>query len=52
LKRRIPQPVLEEARQRALQAADAEESPPLSESKERRIKRKVIAALKKLHPMD
>ena len=42
---RIPAQVLEKARRLAFEAADLEE-------KQRRIREKVVAALKKLHPMD
>jgi hypothetical protein len=53
-KARIPAQVLEKARRLALEAADDEPSPaPLQlEEKQRRIREKVVAALKKLHPMD
>ena len=51
---RIPAQVLEKARRLALKAADDESAPsPLRlEQQQRRIREKVVAALKKLHPMD
>jgi hypothetical protein len=50
-KSRIPPQVLEEARRKALASADDEPQARTPE-KQRRIKEKVVAALKKLHPMD
>jgi hypothetical protein len=50
-KTRIPPQVMEEARRRAFELADSDGALP-SPGKERRIKEKVVAALKKLHPMD